>query len=204
MPLHFQFPDDESPGTFGNDSHRRWGASSSSCTSSRSAAFCRAHESTTRPHRHRPSSRAHRRRRRRRRGRCPRRRGCCCQHVYPLLCFSLFLFLSFDKSARYAFFVSSSRGGKGGGLSRSIFFWICILDKIPKTMMMWTRGGAFSLFFFLREGESFIFPCWDRKKDTTGKERDLERETRRDCLKSYDVIVFFSFWITPSLSSPPL
>ena len=70
--------------------------------------------------------------------------------------------------------------------------------------MMWTRGGAFFFVFFLREGESFIFPCWDRKKDTTGKERDLERETRRDCLKSYDVIVFFSFWITPSLSSPPL
>ena len=60
----------------------------------------------------------------------------------------------------------------------------------------------FSFFSFERERVLFSL-VGTEKKTPLWKERDLERETRRDCLK-YDVIVFFSFWITPSLSSPPL
>ena len=60
----------------------------------------------------------------------------------------------------------------------------------------------FSFFSFERERVLFSL-VGTEKKTPLWKERDLERETRRDCLKSYDVIVFF-FWITPSLSSPPV
>ena len=85
-------------------------------------------------------------------------------------------------------------------VSRSIFFWICISINTQDDDV--DSGRCFFFVFFLRE-ESFIFLVGTEKKHHW-KERDLERETRRDCLKSYDVIVFFSFWITPSLSSPPL
>ena len=116
----------------------------------------------------------------------------------PSLFLPLSLSLFRQKRAR-AFFVSSSRGGFGGGL-----FWICI-DKIPKTttMMMWTQRGAFFFVFFsfsflFFERERVLFSCGTEKK-TVERER-RERETRRDCLISS----FFFFWITPSLSSPPV
>ena len=177
-------PDDESPGTFGNDSHRRWGASSSSCTSSRSAAFCRAHKSTTRPHRHRPSSRAHRRRRRRRRGRCPRRRGCCCQHVYPLLCFSLFLFLSFDKSAR-ALFLCRRRAWWFS------FGYVSIKYTQDDDDDVDSRCFFFSFFFLSlfcsSRGREFYFRVGPKKR--LWKERD-ERERRDETVSS---VVFFFF-----------
>ena len=48
----------------------------------------------------------------------------------------------------------------------------------------------FSFFSFERERVLFSL-VGTEKKTPLWKERDLERETRRDCLKSYDVIVFF-------------
>ena len=185
-------PDDESSGTFGNDSHRRWGASSSSCTSSRSAAFCRAHKSTTRPHRHRPSSRAHRRRRRRRRGRCPRRRGCCCQHVCPL-CFSLFLFLSFDKSAR-ALFLCRRRAWWFSFGYVSIKYTQDDDDDVDSRCFFFSFFFSFSFLFF--ERERVLFSCGTEKK-TVERER-RERETRRDCLISF----FFFLDNTIAVVSP--